>query len=181
MGRTDAGEVIPTSLQLLTMQQHGKSSNGGRSIIPFRTYVNPFSCVLARQETTPPPLPRQSPCPRHDHTLFKGNTCLRNRTYDTAPPRHRCRSQVLDVVPPVSRHSPTPKSVSQSVSVRPPLPPRPVSTHSGQLQPSTRRLTVGGAFQISFNQIATRSSRHGVRVGNLWYCFDKVVPRGEDI
>lgn len=56
MGRTDAGEVIPTSPQLLTMQQHGKSSNGGRSINPLSHICQPiFLCVLARQETTPPP------------------------------------------------------------------------------------------------------------------------------
>lgn len=65
------------------------------------------------------PHSRQSPCPRHDHTRSKGNTCLRNRTYDTAPPHRRCRSQVLDVVPPVSRHSPTPKSVSLSQAIPP--------------------------------------------------------------
>jgi hypothetical protein len=166
---------------------------------PVQRRVSICPLYLSRypQNTYPPPqcprsagrpCSRQFPFPRHEHTLSKGNTCLRNRTCDTARRRRRCRrrrrrgprSYESCHLSPVT---PTPQSVSQSVSVRPS---RRALSQPGQLQPSTRSQPLPPferGFQISFHQIAARSSqlKDMVRVGNLWYCVDKVVPRGEDI
>jgi hypothetical protein len=65
------------------------------------------------------PFSRQFPFPRHEHTLSKGNTCLRNRMCDTARRhRRRCRRRRCGPRSYASCHlspvAPTPKSVSQS-------------------------------------------------------------------